>query len=162
MSDFHAAWLLSRSRFVEVLEGKSQAQLTWRMRPGTLTLAEAALHVAGAEVNFASLLTDQAPEGLAAELRRCVVEGVIDPTVPFPIPVERQTPELLSEALEIGRSMIEPVLLSTDPTIRSKSFASPLGPAIDGTGTLARMAFHCAYHQGQAHWLTADPGFPVE
>ena len=54
MSDFLAAYQISRTRFEDEVKGLTQQQLNWRMQPDSMTIGEAAMHVAGAEVNFIS------------------------------------------------------------------------------------------------------------
>ena len=58
MSDFAASWRLSRGRFLDAIKDLNTAQLNWRLHPDSLTLGEAALHVAGVEVSFMSQLLD--------------------------------------------------------------------------------------------------------
>lgn len=159
MSDFARSWHLSRSRFIETIEGKSPSQLTWRFRPGTLTLAEAALHVAGVEASFATQLSGEEPTGLLARLKAAATDGVVNDK-PFPFAPHEQTPELIAEALTLSASVLEPMITNPTPAIRSKEIVSALGPIIDGDGAFARLSFHAAYHQAQAYWMITDPNFP--
>ncbi len=160
MSDFASAWNLSRGRFEEALAGLSQTQLNWRSHPGALTLGEMALHVAGVEVFFASQLTGRTPDGMAARLTEAATDGVVNDH-PFPFSAAETTPELVAEAHRVGREWWGP--LASDPIeeIRNKSLTSALGPVITGDGALARLSFHAAYHQGQAHLYRTSPGFPA-
>lgn len=160
MSDFSGPWTLSRTRFIEGFSGLNQEQIHWRLHPGTLTIAEMVLHVAGVEILFASQLNDQPTEGMATRLRAAATEGVVNDN-PFPFSPEQVSPAILIEAMEISRSWIEPLLAEATPEIRAKSLVSALGPIITGEGAFARLSFHAAYHQGQIHLLTTAPGFPA-
>lgn len=159
MSDFAASWSLSRARFLATLEGLSAEQLRWRWRPNTLTLGEAALHVAGAEISLSSQLLGDEPTGLEARLKQAATDGVVNDK-PFPFSVDEQTPEFVSKALAVSEARARRIIENPTPEIRAKEIVSPLGPVIDGNGALARLGFHAAYHQGQAHWLTTHPDFP--
>lgn len=136
----------------------SAEQLNWRMHPGTLTVAEMALHVAGVEVSFGSQLTGEALSPENARLKLAATEGVVNEN-PFPYPVEEITPEMVAEAMERSKAVIEPLLENPDP-YRDKSLKSALGPMIDGAGAFARLSFHAGYHQGQVHFIATAPGFP--
>ncbi len=160
MSDFLAPWSLSRSRFTEAFAALNQEQIHWRLHPGTLTIAEMVLHVAGVEILFASQLNDQPTEGLAARLRAAATEGVVN-DLPFPFSPDEVTPATLREAMDLSRTWIEPLITEASPEIRAKSLVSALGPVITGEGAFARLSFHAAYHQGQIHLLVTAPGFPA-
>ena len=159
MSDFHAAWALSRSRFVAELEGLSHEQLNWRLYPGVLTLAEAALHVAGVEAKFGAAMLGTEPDGSLARVREAATEGVVNDH-PFPFAVEELTPGFVQATLEATRAYAEPILLDPSAERRAVSMVSALGPVITGEGALARWTFHAAYHQGQAYLIKNAPGFP--
>lgn len=159
MSDFAVSWNLSRGRFVDALKDLRQDQLNWRMHPGTLTLAEAALHVAGVEVSFISQLLDLELDDLGSRLKAAATEGVVNDNG-FPFSVEEMTPEFVLSCLDLSRGMVEPIITAPSEEVRGKTIKSALGPMIDGTGALARLAFHAGYHQGQAHFLLTAPGFP--
>ena len=159
MSDFHTAWTLSRGRFVAELEGLTHEQLSWRMHPGALTLAEAALHVAGVEVKFGSSLLGAEPEGEMARIAAAATEGVVNDN-PFPFSPEEMTSEFVTQALGRAKTLVEPTLLDPTAERREVSMVSALGPVITGEGALARLTFHAAYHQGQAYLIKQAPGFP--
>lgn len=159
MSDFHTAWTLSRGRFVAELEGLSQEQLSWRLYPGALTLAEAALHVAGVEVKFGSSLLGTEPQGEMARIAAAATDGVVNDK-PFPFSAEEMTPSFVSGALEQAKALVEPTLLDPSRERRAVSMVSALGPVITGEGALARLTFHAAYHQGQVYLIKQAPGFP--
>jgi hypothetical protein len=159
MSDFAIAWTLSRGRFVEALEGLSQEQLNWRMHPGTLTLSEMALHVAGVEVSFIAQLTGCDLDADLQHLRLAATEGVVN-EMPFPYPAEQMTPERVLDLMAKARELVQPVIESPNQEIRGRQIKSALGPMIDGNGAMARLAFHPGYHQGQAHFIKTAPGFP--
>ncbi|RYG26643.1 DUF664 domain-containing protein [bacterium] len=159
MSDFHTAWTISRGRFVAELEGLSHEQLSWRMHPGALTLAEAALHVAGVEVKFGSSLLGTVPQGEMARISAAATDGVVNDK-PFPFGSEEMTPEFVAKALDEAKVLVEPTLLDPIPERREVSMVSALGPVITGEGALARLTFHAAYHQGQVYLIRHAPGFP--
>jgi len=159
MSDFLAAYQISRKRFEDAVSGLTQEQLNWRLQPGTMTIGEAAMHVAGAEVNFISQLLGTPLDEYATRLKSAATQGVVD-DLPVPYSPDEITPEAVSRALEFGRAMAEPVIAEPTEAVRGKVIKSVLGPMIDGTGALARLAFHPGYHQGQAYLISIAPGFP--
>ncbi len=159
MSDFAAAWKLSRSRFDEAVIGLDQAQLNWRIHPGALTLGEAALHVAGVEISFIHQLLNETPTGLAYDLARAATEGVVN-DLPFPFAESTINPDLVASALSLAASLVEPHIENPTDEMRARQIKSALGPIIDCTGALARLSFHSAYHQGQAYLIRNAPGFP--
>jgi hypothetical protein len=150
---------LSRGRFVDSVKDLNATQLNWRLHPGTLTLGEAALHVAGVEVSFIAQLTDTPLDAFGERLRQAATEGVVNDN-PFPFSTEEITPELVSKCLDMSKVMVEPVITAPSDELRLRTIKSALGPMIDGTGALARLAFHPGYHQGQAHLIASAPGFP--
>lgn len=159
MSDFAVSFRLCRTRFEDAVLDLSAEQLNWRMHAGTLTLGEAALHVAGVEVSFLSQLQGESLEGLEARLKAAATDGVVNDK-PFPFSPEEITPDLVKDALAIARAKVEAVIDAIPEDLRSKTIVSALGPEIDGTGAFARLAFHPGYHQGQAHLVRTAPGFP--
>ncbi len=159
MSDFSETWALVRGRFEKALEGMDQRQLNWRIHPDTLTLGEMAIHVAGAEVNFISQLLDTPLDEYHQRLKAASTAGIINDD-PFPFSPEEITPESVRAALDAGKAMCEPIITNTPDAVRKKQIVSVLGPVIDGTGALARLAYHPGYHQGQAHMIKSAPGFP--
>lgn len=159
MSDFAVSYRLCRTRFEDAVLDLSAQQLNWRMHPGTLTLGEAALHVAGVEISFLSQLQGEALEGLEARLKAAATDGVVNDE-PFPFLPEEITPELVTRSLVLARAKVEAVIDAIPEDLRSKTIVSALGPEIDGTGAFARLAFHPGYHQGQAHLVRTAPGFP--
>lgn len=159
MSDFAVSYRLCRTRFEDAVLDLSAEQLNWRMHAGTLTLGEAALHVAGVEVSFLSQLQGESLEGLEARLKAAATDGVVNDK-PFPFSPEEITPDLVKDALAIARAKVEAVIDAIPEDLRSKTIVSALGPEIDGTGAFARLAFHPGYHQGQAHLVRTAPGFP--
>jgi hypothetical protein len=161
MSDFAVTWRLSRGRFDEALAGLTQRQLTWRLHPGTLSLGQMALHVAGVEVSFSSQLTGAQLDDFASRVKACATDGVVNDR-PFPFRDEELSPELIERALELGRASVAPLIEAPTDAVRAKRIISALGPEIDGTGALARLSFHSAYHQGQAHLLRSAPDFPPD
>lgn len=158
MSDFAATWSLIRKRFDDAVLGRTPAQLNYRLHPETLTIGEMALHVAGVEISFIGQLLGQEPEGLDARLKAAATDGAVNDK-PFPFEASEITPELVAEALNRARAMVEPHINNPDP-LRSVGIVSALGPVIDGTGAFARLAYHPGYHQGQVYIITTSPGFP--
>lgn len=160
MSDFLETWTLVRGRFEQAIDGLNVTQLNWRLHPGTLTLGEMALHVAGVEVSFGTQLLAQQTEGLAERLRQAATDGSVNDN-PFPFAPSEITPELVREGLDLARSIVEPILADPNPKVRETKIVSALGPVVDGTGAMARLAYHPGYHQGQAHIIRSAPGFPA-
>ena len=160
MHDFHAAWSLSRERLLAEIEGLTQAQLAWRLYPGSLTIGEAALHVAGVEAKFGAAVRGIEIDPALDRVRSAATDGVVN-DLPFPFAAEETTPDFVAQALEASRAVVEPALLDPTAEIRAVSLVSALGPVITGEGALARLAFHAAYHHGQAYQLKNAPGFPA-
>jgi hypothetical protein len=159
MSEFSETWELTRKRFDDAVSGLSQDQLNWRLQPGSLTLGESALHVAGVELSFVSQLLGETLDAEGARISACSTEGVINPT-PFPFDASEITPDLVQQALDRGRRTTHAVLENPSDEIRHRQIKSALGPMIDGNGAFARLAYHAGYHQGQAHLIKTAPGFP--
>lgn len=159
MSDFAASWRLSRGRFLDAIKDLNTAQLNWRLHPDSLTLGEAALHVAGVEVSFMSQLLDLELDDFGKRLKAAATDGVVNDK-PFPFAESEINPELVRNALEMSLGMTEPVITAPTPELLQKEIVSALGPVINGTGALARLGFHAGYHQGQAHLICSAPGFP--
>lgn len=159
MSDFHAAWTLSRGRFLAELEGLSHSQLAWRLYPGALTLAEAAVHVAGVEAKFGAAMLGHELDPFLAQVAKAATDGVVN-DLPFPFASEEMTPEFVQRTLEASRAVVEPALAQPNADRRGVSLISALGPVITGEGAMARLTFHAAYHQGQAYQIRNAPGFP--
>jgi hypothetical protein len=159
MSDFAATWNLVRHRYLDAIQGLTQEQLNWRLHPGTLTLGEMALHVAGVEISFGYQLLGETPSGLDARLKAAATDGSVNEK-PFPFAVEEITPELVTEALERAHAKVEPLITNPD-AYRDRQIVSALGPLIDGTGAFARLAYHPSYHHGQVHFIRTAPGFPA-
>lgn len=159
MSDFAASWNISRGRFVDAVSDLNQDQLNWRIHPDSLTIGEMAIHVAGVEIFFISQLLDINLASDELRIRSASTEGVVNDN-PFPFKPEEITPELVTASLVKAKEMTEPVINRPEQSVREKQIVSALGPVIDGTGALARLAFHPGYHQGQAHLIKTAPGFP--
>ncbi|MDQ2987092.1 MAG: hypothetical protein M3R13_10310 [Armatimonadota bacterium] len=92
-------------------------------------------------------------------LKKAATEGVVNDE-PVPYPPDEITPDAITEALAFGRAMAEPIIAAPTDQVRANVIKSVLGPLIDGTGALARLAFHPAYHQGQIYLMKQAPGFP--
>ncbi len=160
MTDFHAAWTLSRGRFLAEIEGLSHAQLAWRLYPGMLTLAEGAVHVAGVEAKFAAGVDGLELDPLLQRVASAATDGVVNDK-PFPFSEAEMTPEFVAEILEASRAVWEPIVQDPTPARREASLVSALGPVIAGEGAMARLTFHAGYHQGQAYLIKNAPGFPA-
>lgn len=159
MSDFAETWLLIRRRFDDAVLDLNSEQLNWRMQPGALTLGEMALHVAGVEVSFLSQMLGEATDGDLDRLRRAATDGSVNDEQ-FPFSEDEITPERVRWGLDLARTMVEPVITQLTPELRAKPVKSALGPMTDGTGAMARIAYHPGYHQGQAYLIRTAPGFP--
>lgn len=159
MSDFSASWNLSRGRFVDAVSGLNQSQLNWRIHPGSLTIGEMALHVAGVEVSFASQLLNRSLGEFEGKLKSAATDGVVNDK-PFPFDSSEIVPETVAKALDTSKTMVESMISSPSEAVLMKEIVSALGPVITGKGALARLAFHPAYHQGQVHTISTAPGFP--
>lgn len=159
MSDFASSWNLCRGRFLESLAGLNQEQLNWRMHAQALTIGEMAIHVAGVEVFFSRQLLDVQLDAFAQRVEQAATEGVVN-DAPFPFATVEITPELVERALALGRASVGEMIERPTDAVRSKTLVSALGPVIDGTGAMARLAFHPGYHQGQVWLIRTAPGFP--
>lgn len=137
----------------------NQEQLNWRLYPGSLTIGEMALHVAGVEISFASQLTDTPVDGLKARLKSSATEGVVNDNR-FPFSPHEITPELVAESFALAEAMALMIIDEPSEAVLKKELVSALGPVITGEGALARFAFHPGYHQGQAYQIKNAPGFP--
>ena len=160
MTDFYAAWSLSRGRFDAEIEGLTPEQMAWRLYPGSLTIAEAAIHVAGVEAKFGASILGLELDGFLDRVRAAATDGVVNDR-PFPFSPQETTPELVVKALSESRALIEPALLDPTPERRAVSMVSALGPVITGEGAMARLGFHAGYHQGQVYLMKNAPGFPA-
>lgn len=160
MTQFAISWRLCRGRFVSEIKDLNQEQLNWRIYPGSLSIGEMALHVAGVEVSFVSQLTDTPIDGLKAKLKSAATEGVVNEN-PFPFSPEEITPELVAEGLALAEAMTLTIIDEPSEDVLTKELVSALGPIITGEGALARFAFHPGYHQGQAYQIKNAPGFPA-
>lgn len=159
MADFGETWRLVRKRFDDLVLDKNTEQLNWKLHEDALSLGQMAIHVAGVEVSFVSQLTGKTVEGDLERVRQAATDGSVNDK-PFPFSDAEITPEMVKWALEMARDMTTPLIDDTSPELRSKQIQSALGPMVDGTGALARLAYHPGYHQGQAYLIRSAPGFP--
>ncbi len=159
MSDFLIGWQLSRKRFDDEILGLNQAQLTWRLYPQGLSIGEMALHLAGVELSFTSQLAGMELGEDQVRLKRCATEGVVN-DLPFPYSADEITPEFVRSSLAATAALVEPMISSPASEMRLKELVSALGPVITGEGAFARLAFHPAYHHGQAYQMKMHPEFP--
>lgn len=160
MSDFATSWTLSRQRFVTETEGLSSNQLTWTLYPAGLSIGQMAIHVAGVEMYFISQLLDISLDEEGQMIRLAATQGVVN-SEDFPFGDPTITPEFVAGCLAKARQMVEPVITAPTLHVLRKEITSALGPVITGEGALARLAFHPAYHQGQAYQMRQFPGFPA-
>jgi len=160
VSDFATTWTLSRSRFDDVVAGLTAAQLNWKIHPHALSIGQMAVHVAGVEVSFVSQLLGRTVEGFADRVRLASTDGAVNDK-PFPFEDSELTPELVAEALALGRSLVLEVLPEAREELRVKELVSALGPVITGDGAFARLGFHPGYHHGQAYLIRKSPDFPA-
>lgn len=159
MSDFGETWRLVRGRFDDAVKGLSKQQLAYRMQPDSLTLGEMALHVAGVELWFIAQLLGESLDGDFARLAAAATDGSVNDK-PFPFSSDEIDPERVAWALSLSRDKVASVIDRPDD-VRGRSIVSALGPVVDGTGALARLAYHPGYHQGQAYLIKTSPGFPA-
>ena len=158
-SDFSVSWELSRGRFDQEVLGLSQEQLNFRLYPGSLTIGEMAIHVAGVEVWFLCQLHGNPVPTELVRIAQCATEGVVNDN-PFPFPASEITPASVADALATASAMVKEVIYEPIAELLQKEIKSALGPIITGRGALARFAFHPGYHHGQAYQIKCAPGFP--
>lgn len=118
------------------------------------------IHVAGVEVLFASQLLGLELDEFGRKLKSSATDGVVNDK-PFPYADAEITPTLLLTVLSFAKIMLEPVITNPSHEILAKELVSALGPVITGEGACARLAFHPAYHQGQAYLIRKSPDFPA-
>lgn len=159
MSDFSAAWTLSRSRLLDTIADLDQEQLNWRLHPQALSIGQMAIHVAGVEMSFSSQLAGTVLDEESIRLKSAATDGVVNEER-FPFPDDEITPDLVRTTLDKGKAALESIIANPSEEVRSKEIISALGPVITGEGAFARLAFHSAYHQGQAYLIRTAPGFP--
>jgi len=158
VSDFAAPWELSRSRFIAEFSGLRQDQLDWSPASGVLSIGQMAAHVAGVEAYFSRQLRDLTLEPGLRRVEMSAVDGVVNDKA-FPFEAGELTVDGLLGVFAETEALVRPMM--DDPaSIANKSLVSALGPVIDGRGALTRLAFHPAYHQGQAYLLKQLPGYP--
>ena len=158
--DFSVSWELSRGRFDQEVLCLSDTQLAYRLYPGSLSIGEMALHVAGVEVWFLyQMQGEPVPEALAS-VAKCATEGVVNDN-PFPFENAHITPALVAETLATAAALVKTVIYAPPEAQLSIELKSALGPIITGRGALARIGFHSAYHHGQAYQIKNAPGFPA-
>lgn len=159
MSDFSSTWNISRSRLIETISDLNQEQLNWKLHPDALSIGQMAIHVAGVETLFASQLSDASLDTEGARLKASGTDGVVNEK-PFPYSDSEISPQLVQEKLNYSKSLLEPLITQPNDEMRKKEIVSALGPIITGEGAFSRLAFHSAYHQGQAYLIRTAPGFP--
>jgi len=159
VSEFSLSWTLSRQRLVDTISDLNDEQLSWRIYGKSLSIGQMAVHVAGVETLFVSQLLGLELDTEASRLRSSATDGVVNDK-PFPYSDSELTAARVAELMGIGKGLVEPVI--TDPTeaVLKKEIVSALGPVITGEGAFTRLAFHPAYHQGQAYLIRTSPGFP--
>jgi hypothetical protein len=154
------SWNLSRQRFLDEIEGLTNAQLRWIPFTGALSIGQMALHVAGVEISFSSQLLGVTLAESELKLKSCATEGVVNDH-PFPYQDSDITADSVRKALEVAKSMVEPLIENQAAEILDKQLKSALGPIISGRGAFARFAFHPAYHHGQTYTYKTNPAFPT-
>ena len=158
MTSYYKTWELSRGRFDSAIEEFTDAGLNFRLQPGNLTAGEAAIHVAGVELWFASqLLGLEFPE--YAAVMKSATEGVVNDG-DFPIPSSQITKAFVKQTLDYARSVVSPVLMEPSLEVLHKEIKSALGPIITGEGALIRWGFHPAYHHGQVYMILQSSDCP--
>jgi hypothetical protein len=159
MTHYANSWALSRQRLLNAVLDLNDAQLSWRIHSKALSIGQMAVHVAGVEVSFSSQLTGRELSSEEKKIKASATDGVVNEK-PFPYEDSELTPAKVSEILETGKRWLEPVITDPTPELLSKELVSALGPVITGDGALTRLAFHSAYHEGQAYLIRTAPGFP--
>lgn len=159
MVDFRAPYELARGRFDEAVLALSAAQLNFRLIPDSLTIGESALHVVAAELSFLSGLLGLDLTDEESRIVRCLKDGVMN-DAPFPFTAEEITPELVRHALGLSRDRVISTMASPPAGFEERTVVSAFGPLITGEGAMARLAFHPAYHHGQAYLILSSPDFP--
>lgn len=119
-----------------------------------------AIHVAGVEIWFVAQLLRQELSEQWMRVAKAATDGSVN-ALPFPFSPAEITPEWVAECLTEGRRMVEPVITQLTPELRAREIVSALGPVIDGTGAMARLAYHPGYHQGQAYLIKSAPDYPA-
>ncbi len=117
------------------------------------------VHVAGVELSFASQLLGTELDEEGKRVKSSATEGVVNDN-PFPYSDAELTAAKVQEILALSKGLLEPIITSPTPQILTKEIVSALGPVITGEGAFTRLAFHSAYHQGQAYLIRTAPGFP--
>ena len=158
-TDFALTWDLTRNRFLKSYEGLNQAQISYRLFPNTLTIAEMATHVFGVEVSFVSQILKLDLDEFGQRLKSAATDGVVNDK-PFPFSAEEMTPEFLQKAEQYALDLCNKIMLNPTIEIRSAELVSALGPVIDGNGAMARMGYHPGYHHAQVYMITQSPEFP--
>lgn len=159
MVDFRAPYLLARGRFDEAVLALNAAQLNFRLVPNSLTIGESALHVVAAELGFLSGLLGQDLNEEESRIVRCLKDGVMN-DAPFPFSADEITPELVRHVLGLTRDRVISTMAAPPDGFEERTVVSAFGPVINGEGAMARLAFHPAYHHGQAYLILSSPDFP--
>jgi len=150
---------MSRQRFVDEIKDLNAEQLHWKPYDNTLSIGQMAIHVAGVEILFTSGLQKRELNPAEAKIAAAAADSVVNDK-PFPFSNEEITPESVAEALQTAKTILEPIITNPTEADLAGEVKSVLGPMISGQGVLIRMAFHSAYHQGQAYTYKMSPGFP--
>jgi len=159
MTEYANSWAMSRQRFVDEIKGLNAEQLNWKIHPGALSIGEMALHVAGVEIYFIGSLTKRDFSDLENKIAACAKDSVVNDN-PFPFSVHEITPESVITGMDHAKSIVEPVITNPSQEVREGTVVSVLGPTVSGDGVFTRLAFHSAYHQGQAYTYKTSPSFP--
>src|SRR5579862_606243 len=156
MGDFASSWELSRQRLLETISDLNDAQLNWRIHDNALSIGQMAVHVAGVELLFSSQLLGKQLDGEDARIKASATDGVVNDKA-FPFADSELTQAKVQEALATSMKLVEPIITNPSSAILEKELVSALGPVITGRGAFTRLAFHSAYHQGQAYMIRTAP-----
>lgn len=159
MSDFAISWRLTRQRLLDEIKHLNQEQLNWRIHPKALTIAESAMHVAAVEFGFVSQLVGRDCTEEELRFMSAAHDGIANDK-PFPFATDELTPEFVQEMLEFSGEVVEPVITKATPETRLKQVKGVITATMTGQDAFARLAFHAAYHQGQAYLIRTSPDFP--
>ncbi len=156
-----SVWQFTRVRLDHALEGLTGEQWIWRPHPQAHSIAELAMHVAGAEFYWWSRLTNLRPSSpdYDERLDRAVIDGYLSES-DFPYSPEELTQDFVRAKLKSMQSRMEELFRHLNDHQLSMTLTSPIGDILTGYGGLTRLAQHAGYHTGQIWLMRMMPDFP--
>lgn len=143
-------WRFTRARLAQSLDGLDATHGDARLGPGTHSIAEIALHIAGAEHYWWSRLAGVAPghPDHDAKLDAAVIDGFLRDA---PVPFEEHEITLANAHAALDRMFprIEDLYANLTEAQAAQPLISPIGDSVDGHEGLIRLAQHAGYHTGQ-------------